>query len=187
LHEALQDSGAAALREIAQEAEKLIAFLRGRHIEAGPAELWQSKGSYASARNTLDAILAEDQLLSSTGDSSGIHVMTIHKAQEFDAVILFDEPNSSPFIFQPTEAAPHTEALGYVQSRDLRLSIFVSIRPAISRFLATSASSCCHDLTRHFRGVHNTRDINPPFRPNEDARARWARSAMRLVALSASR
>lgn len=48
----LQDSGAAALREIAQEAEKLIAFLRGRRM--------------------------------------------------------FDEPNSSPFMFQPTEAAPRT-------------------------------------------------------------------------------
>lgn len=97
----LHDSGANPLRAIAEDAEQLVTFQRGRRIEDSLAELWQSQGTYRNARAALDAALAEDQLLSGGNDLRGIHVMTIHKSKgkEFDAVIVFDDPNSSPLLF----------------------------------------------------------------------------------------
>ena len=104
----LRESGANPLQEIAQEAEQLIVFQRGHRIAAGFTELWQTQGHYKGARTALDMALAEDQLLSGGNDLRGIHVMTVHKAKgkEFDAVIIFDDPNSSPLLFNK-EAAPH--------------------------------------------------------------------------------
>lgn len=104
----LRETGANPLEDIATDAEQLIAFQRGKRIAAGLAEVWQSHGDYRSARVTLDAALAEDQLLSGGQDLHGIHVMTVHKSKgkEFDAVIIFDDPNSSPLIFC-REDAPH--------------------------------------------------------------------------------
>lgn len=97
----LRDSGANPLKDIAEDAEQLIAFQRGRRIVAGLADLWQTQGAYRNACATLDAALAEDQLLSGGNDLQGIHVMTAHKSKgkEFDAVIIFDDPNSSPLLF----------------------------------------------------------------------------------------
>lgn len=97
----LRDSGANPLKDIAEDAEQLIAFQRGRRIVAGLADLWQTQGAYRNARATLDAALAEDQLLSGGNDLQGIHIMTVHKSKgkEFDAVIIFDDPNSSPLLF----------------------------------------------------------------------------------------
>ena len=104
----LSEAGANPLQDIAKDAEQLIAFQRGHRIAAGLAELWQTQGHYRNARTTLDAALAEDQLLSGGNDLRGIHVMTVHKAKgkEFDAVIIFDDPNSSPLLFSQ-EDAPH--------------------------------------------------------------------------------
>ena len=101
-------SGANPLQDIAKDAEQLIAFQRGHRIAAGLAELWQTQGHYRNARTTLDSALAEDQLLSGGNDLRGIHVMTVHKAKgkEFDAVIIFDDPYSSPLLFSQ-EDAPH--------------------------------------------------------------------------------
>lgn len=104
----LRESGANPLQEIAQDAEQLIVFQRGHRIAAGFTELWQTQGHYMGARIALDMALAEDQLLSGGNDLRGIHVMTVHKAKgkEFDAVIIFDDPNSSPLLFNK-EDAPH--------------------------------------------------------------------------------
>lgn len=107
----LHDAGANPLKSVAEDAEQLIAFQRGRRISAGLTDLWQTFGAYRNARDALDAALAEDQLLSGGNDLRGIHVMTIHKAKgkEFDAAIIFDDPNSSPLLFSQ-EDPPHPRA-----------------------------------------------------------------------------
>lgn len=97
----LRNAGANPLQDIAEDAEQLVAFQRGRRISAALTELWQTQGAYRGARGALDAAIAEDQLLSGGSDLRGIHVMTIHKSKgkEFDAAIIFDDPNSSPLLF----------------------------------------------------------------------------------------
>lgn len=104
----LRNSGANPFQSIAADAEQLVAFQRGRRISAALTELWQIQGAYWNARNALDAAITEDQLLSGGNDLRGIHVMTIHKSKgkEFDATIIFDDPNSSPLLFTE-EAPPH--------------------------------------------------------------------------------
>lgn len=104
----LSNAGANPLKHIAGDAEQLVAFQRGRKISAALTELWQSQGSYRGARGAFDAAIAEDQLLSGASDLRGIHVMTIHKSKgkEFDAAIIFDDPNSSPLLFTQ-EPAPY--------------------------------------------------------------------------------
>jgi DNA helicase-2/ATP-dependent DNA helicase PcrA len=97
----LGDCGANALAEIADYAEQLVAFQRGQRIARTLTELWQTQGTYRGARITLDNAIAADQLLSGGTDLNGIHVMTAHKSKgkEFDAVVIFDDPNSSPLIY----------------------------------------------------------------------------------------
>lgn len=104
----LRNAGANPLQSISEDAEQLVAFQRGRRISAALTEIWQTQGAYRSARGALDAAIAEDQLLSGGNDLRGIHVMTIHKSKgkEFDAAIIFDDPNSSPLLFTQ-ETAPH--------------------------------------------------------------------------------
>lgn len=104
----LRNAGANPFQAIAEDAEQLVAFQRGRRISAALTELWQTQGAYRNARGALDAAIAEDQLLSGGNDLRGIHVMTIHKSKgkEFDVAIIFDDPNSSPLLFTQ-EAAPH--------------------------------------------------------------------------------
>jgi DNA helicase-2/ATP-dependent DNA helicase PcrA len=102
----LGNAGAKGLQVIAEDAEQLIVFQRGRRISAALADLWQTQGAYHGARGALDAAIAEDQLLSGGNDLKGIHVMTIHKSKgkEFDAAIIFDDPNSSPLLFTREES-----------------------------------------------------------------------------------
>ena len=71
-------------------------------------ELWQTHGNYRGARIALDDAIAVDQLLSGGNDLDGIQVMTAHKAKgkEFDAVVIFDDPNSCPLIYCK-EPAPY--------------------------------------------------------------------------------
>jgi DNA helicase-2/ATP-dependent DNA helicase PcrA len=104
----LRNAGAKPFQGIAEDSEQLAAYQRGRRISSALAELWQTNGDYRNARRALDSAIAEDQLLSGGNDLKGIHVMTIHrsKGKEFDAAIIFDDPNSSPLIFTQ-EAAPH--------------------------------------------------------------------------------
>lgn len=105
----LRNAGTNPFQAIAEDAEQLVAFQRGRRISAALTELWQTHGAYRNARGALDAAIAEDQLLSGGNDLRGIHVMTIHKSKgkEFDAAIIFDDPNSSPLLFTQ-EAVPHS-------------------------------------------------------------------------------
>lgn len=86
---------------IARYAEQLVAFQRGRRIARALREVWQTHGEYQNARIVLDDAIAIDQLLSGADDLRGIHVMTAHKSKgkEFDAVVLFDDPNSCPLIY----------------------------------------------------------------------------------------
>ena len=97
----LADCGANPLAEIAGYAEQLVAFQRGQRIARALTELWQTRGNYQGARIVLDDAIAADQLLSGGNDLSGIHVMTAHKSKgkEFDAVVIFDDPNSCPLIY----------------------------------------------------------------------------------------
>lgn len=132
----LRDAGAKPLEDIASDAEQLVAFQRGQRIASSLAELWQSQGNYRNARLALDAALAEDQLLSGGNDLHGIHVMTVHKSKgkEFDAVIIFDDPNSSPLIFC-REDAPHPRCrrllrVGITRARHHVLMLSDMFRPS---------------------------------------------------------
>ncbi len=105
----LRNAGANPLQVIAEDTEQLAAFQRGRRISAALTDLWQTQGEYRNARSAFDAAIAEDQLLSGGNDLRGIHVMTIHKSKgkEFDAAVIFDDPNSSPLLFTQ-EGPPHS-------------------------------------------------------------------------------
>jgi DNA helicase-2/ATP-dependent DNA helicase PcrA len=105
----LGNSNAAPLRLISGFAEQLAALQRGRRISAAFTALWQSRSNYAGARRALDASLAEEQLLAADSRIGGIHVMTAHKSKgkEFDAVVIFDDPNSSPLVDQRRDPSPH--------------------------------------------------------------------------------
>ena len=104
----LADCGANPLANIAAYAEQLVAFQRGQRIARALTELWQTHGNYRGARIALDDAIAVDQLLSGGNDLDGIQVMTAHKAKgkEFDAVVIFDDPNSCPLIYCK-EPAPY--------------------------------------------------------------------------------
>lgn len=132
----LRESGANPLADIAQDAEQLVAFQRGTRIAAGLTDLWQAQVNYHGARRALDAALAEEQLLSGANDLRGIYVMTVHKSKgkEFDAVVLFDDPNSSPFKFcQEDEPHPRSRRLlrvGITRARHHVLMLTDLYRPS---------------------------------------------------------
>lgn len=132
----LRDAGANPLKDIAADAEQLVAFQRGHRIAASLTELWQTQGNYQRARLALDTALAEDQLLSGASDLRGIHVMTMHKSKgkEFDAVIIFDDANSSPLIFS-REDAPYPRSrrllrVGITRARHHVLMLIDAYRPS---------------------------------------------------------
>lgn len=102
----LRENGATPMKEIAGYAEQLVAFQRGQRIARALADLWQSYGAYRNARIALDDAIATEQLLSGGDEVHGIQVMTAHKAKgkEFDAVVLFDDPNSSPLVYTREDA-----------------------------------------------------------------------------------
>lgn len=133
----LRDSGANPLVEIASDAEQLVAFQRGHLIADSLLELWQEHGNYRGARDALDAALAEEQLLSGVAELHGIYIMTVHKAKgkEFDAVIVFDDPNSSPLISSDKDLAPHPRSrrllrVGITRARHHVLMLVDLYRPS---------------------------------------------------------
>lgn len=107
----LAAAGAATFAEIAGRTESLMNFQRGGRIAAALTDLWQDGRHYRGAREVLDQVLAEDQLLSGLSDLRGVHVMTIHKAKgkEFDAVVILDDSMGSPLV-RDDEVAPHAKS-----------------------------------------------------------------------------
>ncbi|WP_164517094.1 UvrD-helicase domain-containing protein [Vreelandella venusta] len=95
----LRKEGNADLKEVESSVEYLMAFNRGKAISSGLAKNWQEKGNYSSARRVITMALTQDQLMSDDNDSSGLHVMTMHKSKgkQFDGVILFHEGNICSF------------------------------------------------------------------------------------------
>lgn len=99
------------LQAIDNAAQYLMAFNRGKLISGGLADAWQAYGQYRDARTIIDKALTQEQIVSDNSDSSGIHVMTIHKAKgkEFDGVIIFDESRISPIVYDK-ESHPYTRS-----------------------------------------------------------------------------
>lgn len=81
------------LIEVARNLDYLVAFNRGRLISAGLGGVWMRDGQYTGARDVLDTVLAQDQMLNGVDDPPGIQVMTIHKSKgkQFDGVIVVRE------------------------------------------------------------------------------------------------
>ncbi len=133
----LANCGANPIAEIARYAEQLVAFQRGQRIARALTELWQTRGNYRNARMVLDDTIATDQLLSGGNDLSGIHVMTAHKAKgkEFDAVVVFDDPNSCPLVYCQ-EPAPYRRSrklarVAITRARHHVLILADAVRPSL--------------------------------------------------------
>lgn len=75
---------------LAGHLDYLVAFGRGRFIANNLLSRWQATGTYAGARVALDTALAQDAIMETSQDLSGIHVMTVHRAKgkQFDCVII---------------------------------------------------------------------------------------------------
>jgi DNA helicase II / ATP-dependent DNA helicase PcrA len=130
----LAKCGANPLAAIAGYAEQLVAFQRGQRIARALTELWQTRGNYQGARIALDDAIAVEQLLSGGNDLGGIHVMTAHKSKgkEFDAVVIFDDPNSCPLIYCD-EVAPYRRSRKLVRVAITRARHHVLILTDASR------------------------------------------------------
>jgi DNA helicase-2/ATP-dependent DNA helicase PcrA len=115
-------SGVKELQLVAQLVIYLMGFNRGRRIADNLAEVWQRRGRYERARDLIESAIAEDQILGSDGDLTGINVMTMHKSKgkEFDGAVILHLGNSvSPF-------SPDREQHPHIRSRKL-------LRVAITR------------------------------------------------------
>lgn len=158
--ELLADCGASALAAIAGSAEPLMNFQRGGRIAAALTDLWQDGRDYKGAREVLDHVLAEDQLLSGLSDLRGVHVMTIHKAKgkEFDAVVIFDDSIGSPLV-RDDEAAPHPKS---------RKLLFVGVTRAKHHVLMLCDASKAtpllagHQLLSGFEAGKSSRESDVP-------------------------
>lgn len=89
----LRDSGDQELLTAAKNLDYLVAFNRGRRINAELGAIWGRDGCYTDARETLDMALAQDQILGGVDDPPGVQVMTIHKSKgkQFDGVFVIRE------------------------------------------------------------------------------------------------
>jgi DNA helicase II / ATP-dependent DNA helicase PcrA len=138
----LRESSVPELVTVDRDLQYLITFNRGKRIASGLASAWETYGQYSSARQILDAALAEDQILSGGEDLSGIHVMTMHKAKgkQFDGVIIFRCEHSSPFTW-PRDTAPHKKS---------RKVLHVAItRARIHTLILNQAFPKCPILSQH--------------------------------------
>ncbi len=107
----LRASGDSELESVAAALDYLVAFNRGERIAANLSELWVKGGSYAGARQALDAALMQEQLISGGEALNGIHVMNMHKCKgkQFDGVVLYRAQHSSPFVW-PNDPPPHPKS-----------------------------------------------------------------------------
>lgn len=129
------------LQAINNAAQYLMAFNRGKLISRGLSEVWQEFGQYKNARTIIDKALTQEQLVSDNNDSSGIHVMTIHKAKgkEFDGVIIFDESRISPLVHNQEER-PYTRSrkllrVGITRAKSHVLLLIEAYNPTISKLI----------------------------------------------------
>ena len=78
------------LNDVAKRLYYLVAFNQGKIISSALADEWMAYGCYKNARDSLQAALDQQQLLSDLEDEFGIHVMTIHKSKgkQFDGVLI---------------------------------------------------------------------------------------------------
>ena len=85
----LRNSNSDQLQSLDTSVEYLMAFNRGKVISDGLSSQWQKNGDYSDAREILSTALTQDQLMGGDNDTSGIHVMTMHKSKgkQFDGVI----------------------------------------------------------------------------------------------------
>lgn len=105
-------SGIAELQLVARQVIYLMVFNRGRRISDALAEVWQRRGQYEGARALIESAIAEDQIIGSDGDLSGINVMTMHKSKgkEFDGVIILHLGNNISPLSSPRERPPHLKS-----------------------------------------------------------------------------
>jgi DNA helicase-2/ATP-dependent DNA helicase PcrA len=105
-------SGTMELQWVARLVIYLMGFNRGRRISDALAEAWQRQGRYVGARTLIEAAIAEDQIVGSSGDMTGINVMTMHKSKgkEFDGVIILHLGNSMSPLSPDNEAPPHLKS-----------------------------------------------------------------------------
>lgn len=90
---ALRATNQVELTHMAAQLDFLVAFRRGHRISASLAVEWMRDGAYTHARAALDQALAQEQILDGVEPSSGLQVMTFHKAKgkQFDGVIIIRE------------------------------------------------------------------------------------------------
>jgi DNA helicase-2/ATP-dependent DNA helicase PcrA len=81
----------ARIRSLAKHLDYLVAFGRGQFLAAGLLECWTRAGNYTGARLAFDTAIAQDSILESSQELSGIHVMNVHrsKGKQFDSVVIF--------------------------------------------------------------------------------------------------
>ena len=111
----LRESGNADISQVAKNLDYLVAFNRGKRISAGLGLIWQRDGQYTRAREALDLVLAQDQILDGADDPDGLQLMTIHKSKgkQFDGVIVAREGRHdgrnmvSTFVWWGDEAPHH--------------------------------------------------------------------------------
>lgn len=142
LRKKLRESGVAELAAVDHALQYLLVFNRGKRIASGLSSAWENYGNYSSARQILDAALAEDQILSGGEDLSGIHVMTMHKSKgkQFDAVIIFRSEYASPFVW-PKDPVPYRKS-----RKVLRVAI---TRARTHTMILNQAFPVCPILSKH--------------------------------------
>jgi DNA helicase-2/ATP-dependent DNA helicase PcrA len=104
----MRQIGDASFVEVASSLDYLVAFARGHRIRDSLSGIWMQHAAYIGAREALDTALAQEQLLSSSDELQGIHVMNAHKCKgkQFDAVVLYRQQHHSPFVWR-SEASPY--------------------------------------------------------------------------------
>lgn len=129
----LRNSKSQVLVDLDQAVRYLVSFNRGKLIANNLANSWMENGSYVRAMQLVETSLTQDQLMSDESESSGLHVMTMHKSKgkQYDGVILFHSENICPFNFPGDEGS-------FMKSRKL-LRVGVT-RASVHALFLTSAA-----------------------------------------------
>ena len=142
----LRNSKIRDLQTVDNAVQYLMAFNRGKVISGGLVEAWQEYGQYHEARVVIDKALTEEQLISDNNDSSGIHVMTMHKAKgkEFDGVIILDESRISPLVHNK-EDSPYIRSrkllrVGITRAKSHVLLLIEAYNPTITKLIKAKGS-----------------------------------------------